>query len=102
MIRQSASTGGFPLPIPSCRARTATRRFSRMPRFLNRLRTDCCGSAPWRIGGTLMNILVTGGAGFIGSAVCRLLCSNPNHHVVNLDKLTYAGNVESLRQIENY
>jgi dTDP-glucose 4,6-dehydratase len=49
-----------------------------------------------------MNILVTGGAGFIGSAVCRLLCNNPNHHVVNVDKLTYAGNLESLRQIENY
>ena len=49
-----------------------------------------------------MNILVTGGAGFIGSAVCRLLCGNPGHHVVNLDKLTYAGNLASLRQIENH
>jgi dTDP-glucose 4,6-dehydratase len=49
-----------------------------------------------------MNILITGGAGFIGSAVCRLLCGNPGHHVVNLDKLTYAGNLESLRQIENH
>lgn len=49
-----------------------------------------------------MNILVTGGAGFIGSAVCRLLCGNPDHHVVNIDKLTYAGNLESLRQIENH
>ncbi|MEP9385695.1 dTDP-glucose 4,6-dehydratase [Mesorhizobium sp. KR9-304] len=49
-----------------------------------------------------MNILVTGGAGFIGSAVCRLLSSNPGHRVVNVDKLTYAGNLESLRQIENY
>lgn len=49
-----------------------------------------------------MNILVTGGAGFIGSAVCRLLCANPDHNVVNLDKLTYAGNPESLRQIANH
>ena len=49
-----------------------------------------------------MNILVTGGAGFIGSAVCRLLSNDPGHHVVNVDKLTYAGNLESLRQIENY
>ncbi|MDQ2634764.1 MAG: dTDP-glucose 4,6-dehydratase [Pseudomonadota bacterium] len=48
-----------------------------------------------------MNILVTGGAGFIGSAVCRLLCGDPGHHVVNIDKLTYAGNLASLRQIEN-
>lgn len=49
-----------------------------------------------------MNILVTGGAGFIGSAVCRYLASDPRHRVINLDKLTYAGNLASLRQIENY
>ena len=49
-----------------------------------------------------MNILVTGGAGFIGSAVCRHLAANPGHRVVNVDKLTYAGNLASLRQIENY
>lgn len=49
-----------------------------------------------------MNILVTGGAGFIGSAVCRLLCGIPGHNVVNVDKLTYAGNLQSLRQIENH
>lgn len=47
-----------------------------------------------------VNVLVTGGAGFIGSAVCRHLCSNPNYHVTNLDKLTYAGNLASLRHIE--
>lgn len=49
-----------------------------------------------------MNFLVTGGAGFIGSAVCRLLCGNPANNVVNVDKLTYAGNLASLRQIENH
>ncbi|MBX3581231.1 MAG: dTDP-glucose 4,6-dehydratase [Rhizobiaceae bacterium] len=49
-----------------------------------------------------MNFLVTGGAGFIGSSVCRLLCANPDNGVTNLDKLTYAGNPASLRQIENY
>ncbi|MDI6026617.1 dTDP-glucose 4,6-dehydratase [Corticibacterium sp. UT-5YL-CI-8] len=49
-----------------------------------------------------MNFLVTGGAGFIGSAVCRHLCADPANAVVNVDKLTYAGNPASLRQIENY
>ncbi|WEX91223.1 dTDP-glucose 4,6-dehydratase [Sinorhizobium garamanticum] len=48
-----------------------------------------------------MNILVTGGAGFIGSALCRHLVADPNNRVINLDKLTYAGNPASLRQIEN-
>jgi dTDP-glucose 4,6-dehydratase len=48
-----------------------------------------------------MNILVTGGAGFIGSALCRLLAADPANRVVNLDKLTYAGNLANLRSIEN-
>jgi dTDP-glucose 4,6-dehydratase len=43
-----------------------------------------------------MIILVTGGAGFIGSAVVRHIISNTQDAVVNLDKLTYAGNLESL------
>jgi dTDP-glucose 4,6-dehydratase len=47
------------------------------------------------------NILVTGGAGFIGSAVCRHLCANPAYRVTNVDKLTYAGNLASLRAVEN-
>lgn len=45
------------------------------------------------------NVLVTGGAGFIGSALCRHLVTLPGIRVVNLDKLTYAGNVESLRSV---
>lgn len=44
--------------------------------------------------------LVTGGAGFIGSAVVRELIGNTQHRVVNLDKLTYAGNLESLASVE--
>ena len=47
------------------------------------------------------HILVTGGAGFIGSAVCRHLVRTGGYRVVNVDKLTYAGNPESLREIDN-
>ncbi|GLO56588.1 dTDP-glucose 4,6-dehydratase [Pseudomonas kermanshahensis] len=48
-----------------------------------------------------MRILVTGGAGFIGSALVRHLIGNTEHEVLNLDKLTYAGNLESLQSIAN-
>lgn len=48
-----------------------------------------------------MNILVTGGAGFIGSALCRHLAVDPHNRVVNVDKLTYAGNLASLRAVAN-
>ena len=48
----------------------------------------------------MKTILVTGGAGFIGSAVIRHIINDTQFKVVNLDKLTYAGNLESLKQIE--
>ncbi|MHA3902156.1 dTDP-glucose 4,6-dehydratase [Castellaniella sp. WN] len=48
-----------------------------------------------------MKILVTGGAGFIGSALIRHLIGHTGHSVVNIDKLTYAGNLESLESVAN-
>ena len=48
-----------------------------------------------------MKILVTGGAGFIGSALIRHIINNTDHRVLNIDKLTYAGNLESLEEIKS-
>lgn len=50
---------------------------------------------------TKKTLLVTGGAGFIGSAVVRQLINHGDYHVVNIDKLTYAGNLESLKEVSD-
>ena len=46
-------------------------------------------------------LLITGGAGFIGSALIRHIINDTNHSIVNIDKLTYAGNLESIMSIQN-
>ncbi len=47
----------------------------------------------------MKTVLVTGGCGFIGSNFVRLLCADPSWRVVNLDALTYAGNLENTANI---
>jgi dTDP-glucose 4,6-dehydratase len=49
----------------------------------------------------MKSILITGGAGFIGSAVVRQLISETNYKIINVDKLTYAGNLQSLVSVSD-
>lgn len=48
-----------------------------------------------------MKILITGGAGFIGSTLCQHLISSTDHDVINVDKLTYASNLASLASVQD-
>ena len=48
-----------------------------------------------------LKIFVTGGAGFIGSALVRHLINDTNHSVINIDKLSYAGNLQSIESVTN-
>lgn len=52
-------------------------------------------------GSLLMKIMITGGAGFIGSALIRYLMQETSHSVLNLDKLTYSGNLDNLSKVES-
>src|SRR5215210_944176 len=59
------------------------------------------GSTNLPMSDTEETALVTGGAGFIGSAVCRHLVATGRYRVINLDKLTYSGNLASLADVES-
>ena len=50
----------------------------------------------------LKTVIITGGAGFIGSAVIRHLIAHSDYRVINFDKLTYAGNLESLKMVADH
>lgn len=49
-----------------------------------------------------MKVLVTGGAGFIGSAVIRMMVADGSQEVVNIDALTYTGSLESLADVDSF
>src|SRR5690606_15639949 len=76
-----------------CRKRTAVYRAFPTLTVLSSIRR---AEGSLATGESSMRIMVTGGAGFIGSAVIRMLIGDTDHHVLNIDCLTYAGNLDSL------
>ena len=54
-----------------------------------------------RVQNSSLKILITGGAGFIGSALVRHIINDTSHSVINVDKLTYAGNLQSLESVSD-
>src|SRR3569833_2359439 len=77
-----------------CRSRSS--RCSRAP---TSARTTSCVSTMCTGGAAELKILITGGAGFIGSAVMRQFINETENTVINVDKLTYAGNLESVAEV---
>ena len=98
MIRASGSTGGSNPPIWCCPTRTGANP------TLAEITTPFAVRAHAEHGlngADAMRLFVTGGAGFIGSAVCRHLVSDLGHEIVVIDKPTYAANLASLAPISN-
>jgi len=102
--RQSAVHVGWAAPDGAGPSNSSLAREAFLPRNATHTKSDnqpLSARCAWMAEqGNEMKILVTGGAGFIGSAVIRHLMDNTPHHVINVDKLTYAGNLESLLSVD--